>query len=112
HEQQGDWAAAAAAYEAVIQLRPGTPAIGRAIDALEAEARRLSGRNADAETATQWQAVALRWVQEQAALAVDSAIGLGRARARLGAPDEARRVLGGAADLARVEGLDEQRCRV
>jgi tetratricopeptide (TPR) repeat protein len=111
HAQRGDWPAAAEAYRSLLAHGAGAGAMGEAIDALEAEARRQAGRGGEAEVAAFWQATALRAWRARAELSVDAAIALAGARAEMGDAAAARDALVEAGQLAAIQGLDGHRSR-
>lgn len=109
HEQRGEWAAAVDAYQEVVDGGAAAPALQRAVDALEGEAKAHAGQDAEAEAAAYWQAAGLRAWRSQLPLVLDSMIALARSQAWLGEREGAGRALREAADRAEAEGLEEHR---
>lgn len=111
HVRRGEWAAAAAAHAEVVERRPDAAALQETVAALEARVEGLAGdRRGGEAAAAHWQAVALRSVGDQMALALRSAVELGAAQAELGELDRAADTLAKAVGFGETLGLQRERC--
>jgi hypothetical protein len=111
HARRGEWAEAAAAHGEVVERRPDAAALRETVAALEARLQAVAGDGRGGEAAAaHWQAVALRAVGDQMALALRSAVELGSAQAELGELDRAGDTLARAVRFGETLGLHREGC--